>query len=139
MNALPFGEVLPRGGEAPDLAVCAVRENNEGVVPEKVWDCVFVVSKVVVIGIVKVNIYPFEFHKDQRDSVDETDQIWTSGVHLASDRKLGCSEEIVILWIFPVNHLKHFDALTFTVWIAGGDVYAVFQEGVSHSWLQRGS
>ena len=58
MNAFPFGEVFPISSEAPDFTFGAVRKQNEGVIPKEVWNGVFIVSKVVVIGSVEVDINP---------------------------------------------------------------------------------
>ena len=106
VGSFPLGEVLPIGSEAANFTVRAVRKHNKGVVPKEVRDGVFVVPKVVVVSGFEMDINPFKLHQDQGNSVDETDYIWSSRIHVASNMELGCGEEIVILWVFPVNQLE---------------------------------
>ena len=56
VDLLPVVEVLPGGGDAADLALAAVGEDQERVVPEEMRDRVLVVAQVVVEGALDWNV-----------------------------------------------------------------------------------
>jgi len=71
----------------------------------------------------------FQLDKDQRQAVDEPDQVAAALVDFARDPPLGGQEEIVVGRRGPVDH-RHpreaLDALT----VAVGEGHAVFEQGV---------
>jgi hypothetical protein len=44
-----------------------------------------------------------QFYEDQRDAVDEADQVWAALVQFARDPQLRGEEEVVVLRVTPVD------------------------------------
>ena len=51
-----------------------------------------------------------QLDEEQRDAVDEADQVGAALVHLAGDPELRGQEEIVVLRVLPVDHAHRLDA-----------------------------
>src|SRR5579884_605418 len=59
VDLLPLEIIFPAGGQAADLALCAIGDDDGGVIPEQLWDGVFVVADVAVEGVLKMAIVGF--------------------------------------------------------------------------------
>ena len=77
VEPLPLREVLPFAGDRPVAGAVPVRNDQEGVVMEGMGDDVLVqvVGEVVVEALADVPIDRLQLDEDQRQPVDETDQI----------------------------------------------------------------
>ena len=75
VDPLPVGEMLPARRHAADLRLAAVGQDDEGVVPEQLRDGLLVVLQVVLVGVFEPPVALLEFDEDQRQAVDEADQI----------------------------------------------------------------
>ncbi len=75
--ALPLDEVLPFAGDRAVAGLVAIAHHEQGVVVEGVGDAVLVqiVGKVVVESGADVPIDGLELDEDQRQAVDEADQV----------------------------------------------------------------
>ena len=68
-----------------------------------------------------------QFDEDQRQAVDEADQVGAALVHLAGDPELRGEEEVVVLRLVPVDDADGLgDLLAFRA--ANGDPDAVLQQ-----------
>jgi hypothetical protein len=95
INFLPVEKVIPLQSEAAQFALAAVRQNDEGVVPEDLRDGGLVVAQIVVEGGAQAAMRRFEFDENQRQAVDEADEIGAAFVHVARDPELRGEEEVV--------------------------------------------
>ena len=109
--------------------MAAIAEDDEGVVPEELGDGALVVLQVVVEGVLKLLVRGFQLDKYQRDAVDETDQIRTALIHLASNPELGGKKEVVVLGGLPVDDPDDLGNLLPLV-IGEADFDTVFQKVV---------
>ena len=77
VEPLPLGEMPPLAGDRAVAGAVAVRHDQEGVVMEGVGDdgLVHVVGEVVVEALADVPVDRLQLDEDQRQAVDETDQI----------------------------------------------------------------
>ena len=64
---------------------------------------VAVVAQVVVVGVLQVAVRRLQLDEDQRDAVDEPDQVGPPVVEVASDPELGDEQEVVVLRVLPVD------------------------------------
>ena len=77
VEPLPLGKVLPLAGDRTVAGAVAVRDDQEGVVMEGMGDdvLVHVVGEVVVEALADVLVDRLQLDEDQRQAVDETDQV----------------------------------------------------------------
>ncbi len=68
---------------------------------EEVRDRVPVVAEVVVVGVLQVLVRRLQLDEDQRDAVDEPDQIGAPVVEVGVDPELGDEQEVVVLRVAP--------------------------------------
>ena len=66
-------------------------------------DRVAVVAEVVVIGVLEVLVRGLQLDEDERDAVDEADEIGAALVEVRVDPELGDEQEIVVLRMLPVD------------------------------------
>ena len=101
IDLLPFGEVLPPRRHAADPAFRSVRQDDDGVVPEDLWDRVSIVGEVVLEGVLKRLVRCLQFDEEQRDAVDESDEIGPLPAVLARNPELRSEKEIVLAGVSP--------------------------------------
>ena len=75
VDSFPVGKMFPACRHAADLGAGAVGEDDEGVVPEHLRNRVLVVFQVVLVGVLDLAVALLQFDKDERQAVDEADQI----------------------------------------------------------------
>ena len=85
VEALPLAEVLEGRRVAADARVHAVSEHHERVVMEDVGNGVLVVGKVLVVGAADVAVDVLQLHEQERDAVDEADQVGAAAVERPLD------------------------------------------------------
>lgn len=119
--------MLPFGGRRSDAGFVTVGEDDDGVVPEELGDGGLVVTQVVVVGVFGGFGERFELDEDEGETVDETDEIGTFGIGIASNSHLGGEEEIVVGGAVPVDDADDLDALA-ALGIGNGDLDAIAQE-----------
>ena len=100
VEPFPLGEVLPLAGDGAVAGAVAVRHDQEGVVMEGMGDDVLVrvVGEVVVKPLADVLVDRLQLDEDQRQAVDETDQVGTAvviGRADAGELQLAHGEEAV--------------------------------------------
>jgi hypothetical protein len=88
--------VLDSGCHAADSRFRAVGKNDEAVVPENLWNGVFVVRQILFVGEFELLVGRLQFDEDERDSVDEPDQIGAFLAVVAGDPELRSEEEVVV-------------------------------------------
>ena len=98
---LPFGEMIPSGGQAANARVDAVRQDDKSVVPEDVRDGVFVVAQIIVEGVLDAFVRGFEFDENQRQAIDKTDQIGAARIHFAAHPQLLHQKKVILCRIVP--------------------------------------
>ena len=88
VDPLPVEEVLPARERAADHRLGAVGQHDEGVEVEQLRDGRAVVGEVVVVGRAQRPMRGLELHEQQRNAVDEADQVAAALVHVAADPDL---------------------------------------------------
>ena len=121
--------MLPAGGDAAQLALAAIGEDHQRVVPEQVRDGVLVIAEIVVVGVLHVLVRRFQLDEEERKTVDEPQEVRTPSVHLAGDRHLRDQQEVVVGRVRPVDHLDRFDRLAVLI-AAGGHPHAILEQVV---------
>src|SRR5262249_14116280 len=104
VDPFPIREMLPARRHAADLRLAAVREDDDGVVPEELRYCLLVVLQVVLVGVFQATVTLLEFDEDERQPVDEADQVAPALVDAARHPKLRGQEEVVVRWVVPVDY-----------------------------------
>ena len=66
-------------------------------------DRVAVVAEVVVVGVLQVLVRRLQLDEDQRDAVDEPDEVGAPVVQVGVDPELGDEQEVVVLGVLPVD------------------------------------
>ena len=64
---------------------------------------VAVVAQVVVVSVLQVLVRRLQLDEYERDAVDEPDQVCASVVEVGVDPELRDEEEVVVVWILPVD------------------------------------
>ena len=94
---LPLVEVPPLAGDRADLRALAVREHHDRVVVEEVRDRVAVVAVVLLERDPQIPVDVLALDEEQRQPVDEADQIGPPAVEVTADRQFADREEVVVL------------------------------------------
>ena len=110
-ETFPFVEKFVFAAESSDLCVVTVAQNEEGVVIKELRDGILIVGKVVGVGVLNINIDRFEFHEEQRDAVDKTDDIGAAAVVVAVDFEFFDGEKMVVERVLKIDEFG----------VAGGD------------------
>ena len=127
VDLLPFEEVLPGRGDGADLRLGTVREDDEPVRDEDVRDRVAVVGEVVVVGVLEVAVRRLQLDEDERDAVDEAEEVGPALVQVALDPELRDEEEVVVGRVLPVDDGEPL-GLPAAVRLANGDRDAVAEQ-----------
>src|SRR5258708_10142141 len=128
-DLLPLEEVFPASRDTADPALAAVREDNEGIVPEDLWNGILVVAQVIAIGIFESLVRCLQFDEYQWKTVDEAHQVRPPFVHLARNPELRDEQEVVVRGIVPVDDTHRLVDLFVPV-ATNTDVDPVFQQSV---------
>ena len=99
-------EVLVLATQRADLGLAAVGQQQEGVVVEQVRNGVLVVLKVLIKRLTQVLVDVLAFDEQQRDTVDEADDVRPAPVQLALDPELTHGQEVVVLRGLEVEHAQ---------------------------------
>jgi hypothetical protein len=81
----------------------SIREDEEAVRDEQLRNGVAVVAQVVVVSVLQVLVRRLQLDEYERDAVDEPDQVCASVVEVGVDPELRDEEEVVVVWILPVD------------------------------------
>ena len=130
VQALPFVEVLPAAGDGADPRLLAVGEHHHRVVVEEAGDGVAVVRVVVLEGGLQATMDVLAFDEEQRQAVDEADEVRPAAVEVAADPQLAHAEEVVVLRCLEVQDPEPFPH-PFAPVVAEGDRHAVAYQ---HDW-----
>src|SRR4051794_30414590 len=100
--------MLPARRHAADLGLAAIRQDDDGVVPEQLWNRLLVVLEVVLEGVFDLAVGFLQFDEEERQAVDEADEIAPALVNAPRYPKLRGQEEVVVLRLIPVDHPQRF-------------------------------
>ncbi len=128
-QALPFVEVFPLAGDRADLGLFPVAEHHDGVVMEDVGNCVLVVREVLLEGNFQILVDVLALDEQQRQAVDEADDVRPFVVDVAAHPQLAHAEKVIVLRIAIVNHPQPF-AHPLVLGVAEGDLHAVADQVV---------
>ena len=128
-ETLPFVEEFVLAAEGAHLGLHAVGEHEEGVVVEQMRARVRIVRVVVGVGILHVHRGVFELHEQQRQAVNEADDIRPAAVEIAVDLHFLHREEAVFRRVEKVDHHGTL-RLRAPVGAADGDGDAVAQKEI---------
>src|SRR6266566_2820338 len=128
VDLLPFAEVFEPRCDCTDFGLASVRQDDEPIMPEDLRNRVPVVLEITIVSILESSVRGFQLNEDQREAVDETDEIGPTLVHLAGNPKLRGQEEIVVVRIVPVDDSHLLDPLFFA--LSHAYLYAVLQEQI---------
>lgn len=76
---------------------------------QKSWDGVAVVRQVAVVGVPKLLVGCLQLHQEERDAIDEANQVRATGIEVALHPNLTCQQEVVVRRVEPVDQ-------THTLW-----------------------
>ena len=102
-QALPFMEELILAAQRTDLGFRSIGEDQESVVVEQMGNGVEIIGVVVGVGILHVHRVLLQFNKQQRNPIDETDNIRAAAVQVTVDLQLFDGEEMVVIGIPEVD------------------------------------
>ena len=126
---LPLVEVPPPAGDRADPCLLAVAEHHHRVVVEEMRDRVAVVGIVLLEGRLQVAVDVLALDEQQRQPVDEADDVGPAAVEIAAHPQLAHAEEVVVRRVDEVDHAQA--ALRrLAPFVAIGDLYAVAHEVV---------
>lgn len=122
-------EELVLAAQCAHLGLQAVGEDEKGIVVEQGWDGVQVVGVVVRVGVLHVHGALLQFHKQQRNPVDESHDVRAAAVQVAVNFQFLDGQEVVVVWVLEVDDLGPL-LPCFAVGALDGDGDAVPDEGV---------
>jgi len=102
-QTLPFMEELILAAQRTDLGFRSIGEDQESVVVEQMGNGVEIIGVVVGVGILHVHRVLLQFNKQQRNPIDETDNIRAAAVQVTVDLQLFDGEEMVVIGIPEVD------------------------------------
>ena len=82
IDLLPLSKMLPFRCHAAYAALTAVGEQDKSVIPEEVRNRALIVSEIIGIRGFQASMGGFEFDEDERETIDEADEVSTSFIHL---------------------------------------------------------
>ena len=121
--------MFPSRRHAADLRLAAVGEDDDGVVPEQLRDGALVIPQIVLIGVLRSSVALLEFDEDQRQPIDEPDQIGPAFINAARDPELRSQKEVVVLRLVPVDDPHGFAGFVSLI-VLKTDPHAFFQQSV---------
>ena len=127
IDPLPLLEEFKRRIRRSKHGFGPVRQDDEGVRSEDLGDRGAVVGEIAVVGVRHRLVARLQFDEQQRQAVDEADEVGALGVELAREPDLAGEEEVVCFRVVPVDDADDF-RLAFAVWPADLDLGAVAQE-----------
>ncbi len=123
-QTLPFVEVFPAAGDRTDLRLLAVAEHHNRVVVKQVRNGVAVIGEVLLESGLEILVDVLALDEQQRQAVDEADDVRPPPVQIATHPQLAHAEKIIVLRRIEIKHpqpLPHPLALV----VAEGDLHAV--------------
>src|SRR5262249_10289224 len=105
IDLLPLGEMLPSSSDAANTAFGAVRQDDDAVVPEDLWDGGAVVREVELEGIFQMLVECLEFNKEKGNTVHEAVWVVPPPAVFTRNPELRGEEEIVVGRMFPIDDL----------------------------------
>jgi len=130
VDPFPVGEVFPARRHAADLRLSAVRQNDDCVKPEQLRNGALVIFQVVLEGVFQLAVGLLEFDEQQRQPVDEADQIGPPFVDRAGNPELRHQGEVIVGRVGPVDDAEGLVHL-FAIVVLKGDLHAVFEQPVN--------
>ena len=121
--------MIPFAGDGAEFCFFAVAKHDDGVVVEDVGDGVAVVRVVAVVRGFEVPVDVFAFDEEERQAVDEADDVCPPAVEVAFYPQFAHAEEVVVFRCFKIEDLEAFPHLL-AFGIAECDRYAVADEVV---------
>ncbi len=125
---LPIAEMLPLRGQAAELALHAVRDDQQRVVVEELRDRLLVVAEVLVEALAHVHAGLLQLDQHQRQAVHEAHQIRPLQIQLACHPELRGQQEIIVLRQLPIDHPHHLHPLTAVLRIGKLHLHALLQQ-----------
>ena len=102
-EALPCVEVLPAAGDRADLRLLAVAEHHYRIVVEEMGNGVAVVRVVLLEGGLEVPVDVLALDEQQRQAVDEADDVRPPPVEAAAYPELAHAEKVVVRGVIEVE------------------------------------
>ena len=96
IQTFPLVEVPPAAGDRTDLRLLTVAEHHNGIVVKQVRNGVEVVGEVLLKGGFQIPVDILALDKQQRNTVDETDDVRPPPVEIAAHPQLAHAEEMVV-------------------------------------------
>src|SRR5437667_11608925 len=95
--------MLPACRQATYAAFPTIGEDDQGVVPEKLWNICLVILEIVVICMLKAFVHGFEFNKNKWYAVYIAEQIGAPFIDVVANPQLRDEEIAIVLWYIPVD------------------------------------
>ena len=126
---LPLVEVPPPARDGADPGLLAVGEHHHRVVVKEMRDRVAVVGVVLLEGGLQVTVDVLALDEEQRQPVDEADDVRPATVQIAANPHFPHAEEVVLVGVVEVEHAQAPLGPPAPV-VAVGDLDAVAQQVV---------
>ena len=123
-QALPLVEVLPATGDRADLRLLPVGEHHRCVVVEQVGDGVAVVGVVPLEGGPEVAVDVLALDEQQRQAVDEADDVGAAAVEIPPHPQLAHAQEVVVGGLVEVEQAQ-VAGLPLALVVGESDLHAV--------------
>ena len=104
-KAFPLVEEFPLGADGAHACLIPVTEHHHGVVVEQLRDGVEVIAVVLVEGVLDGDVMIFQFHKQQRQTVDKAHDVGTALVERTLHPQFPHAQEVVLLGRGKVDDL----------------------------------
>ena len=126
---LPLCKVLESARDRAYLALDTIADDDTRIVPKNLRYRVTIVAEIVVVRIVDALGRDLELDEEERDAIDEADDIRSSFVEVAEYGHLRHDQEVIIRRGVPVDdpHRPHIGS---AIIIRDGDLHAIAEQGV---------
>ena len=125
----PLVKMLEPAGDRAEFGIHPVGQHNKSVVMEQMRDGVLVIEKVLLIGGAGIAADVLQLHEQQRQAVDEPDDIRPAAVQIAPHPQLPHAEEMVVLGNIEVEDPQSL-AHPLAFGVAKGDPHPVLDQFV---------
>ncbi len=126
---LPLVEMRPLAGQRPDLRLLAVAEHDNGVVVEQVGNGIAIVGIILLERRLQIPVDVLALDEQQRQAIDEADDIRPPPVQISAHPQLTHAEEMVVLRLLEIEYPQAL-AHPLTVGIAEPDLHPILDQVV---------
>ena len=98
--------MLKLTGKRAQPGLHAIGQNDEGIVVKKMGNGFLVVGEVFLIGRLHITMNIFQFHKQQRNAVDESNNVRSPAIQITLHLQFPDAEEMVVLRLIEIKDIQ---------------------------------